>query len=568
MVTVQLAIEVNFLTGRYVATSPNDRRLGEWPPHPARLFSALVAAWAEVEKPDQEERSALEWIERQGAPAIAASAAVPRTTVSHFVPANDASIIGRRFQERRAEQVYGLISQIRANRIGSGGELTKGLERLEKKLSKGRDVTSVVRRVGRTPIASARTLLPDGRNKQERHFPSMSPESPRVTYIWDTHPGSGISCVLDRLLSRVTRLGHASSLVSCRVAPTPPPPTHVVATNGAGMDLRTVRRGQLAELQRQHERHQGVKPRSLPFTLVRYRPPTRAVPEPLRQPSTSGEWIVFELAHESRAFPGTRCVELAAAMRTAILAYAEDPIPEGVSGHRADGTPSRSPHTAIVPLPFAGFAHADGRLVGIALSIPNTMDRSSRSALFRAVGNWERTVRERSGSSREPLTLMLRGRATVRLTRVVGTAHLASLRPRVWCEPSRRWASVTPVALPHHPGSLSRGTASARAKAWERAEAAVRLACTHVDLPEPAAVALSLDPWITGSRRTTSFPAFRQPGRGGKPVRRQLIHVALTFRQFVSGPLMLGTGRFFGLGLMRPMFDKNLRTPTLETANE
>ena len=38
-----LAIEVTFLTGRYVATAYNTRTESEWPPHPARLFSALAA---------------------------------------------------------------------------------------------------------------------------------------------------------------------------------------------------------------------------------------------------------------------------------------------------------------------------------------------------------------------------------------------------------------------------------------------------------------------------------------------------------------------------------------------
>ena len=37
------AIRVECLTGRYVATAYDDRSRAEWPPHPARLFSALVA---------------------------------------------------------------------------------------------------------------------------------------------------------------------------------------------------------------------------------------------------------------------------------------------------------------------------------------------------------------------------------------------------------------------------------------------------------------------------------------------------------------------------------------------
>ena len=82
--TEKFGIEVNFLTGRYVATFHNDRRQPEWPPHPARLFSALVATWADADEPDRSEREALEWLEAQGHPAIAASCAVPRKVVSHF----------------------------------------------------------------------------------------------------------------------------------------------------------------------------------------------------------------------------------------------------------------------------------------------------------------------------------------------------------------------------------------------------------------------------------------------------------------------------------------------------
>ncbi len=88
-------IEVNFLTGRFVATCHNDRRQPEWPPHPARLFSALVAAWADADEPDSAERAALKWLESQAPPGIAASEAVPRSVVSHFVPVNDATIIAR-----------------------------------------------------------------------------------------------------------------------------------------------------------------------------------------------------------------------------------------------------------------------------------------------------------------------------------------------------------------------------------------------------------------------------------------------------------------------------------------
>lgn len=489
----RFGIEVNLLTGRYVATYHNDRQWGEWPPHPARLFSALVATWAE-DGYDRGEHDALKWLESRGAPAIAASEAVPRSVVSHFVPVNDARIIDS------------------------------------------------------NPSSTLR-ILPDRRIKQERFFPSVTPDDARVTYLWNDVAPKPIGETLDCLLSRVTRMGHSSSLVSCRVALESTGETY---TPGDGTEyLRVVSPGQLAELQRQYVRHQGVKPRSLSYTDIRYSTSTGTVgPEPALQPNTAGEWIVFEFAKDSRTFPLTRAVDLATAMRGAILKYAKGPIPEELSGHRPDGKPTRGSHVAFLPLPYIGSEYADGRLLGIALSVPRLLRDNVRRALYRAIGRWEANV----GSNQQyPLRLTLGSHGVVHMVRRRALADLVALRPRVWCRRSTRWVSATPIALPRHPGTLSAGSPAARAKAWELAERAVATACAHVGLPEPATIEVSLNPLIVGTRTAKRFPAFSQNGREGKPVRRQLVHASLTFEHTVEGPLMLGAGRFLGLGLMRPV---------------
>ena len=503
----RFGIEVNLLTGRYVATYHNDRQRGEWPPHPARLFSALVAAWTDADEPDGTEREALKWLEAQGAPGIAASEAVPRSVVSHFVPVNDARII-----DSNPSSTVRILPDHRS------------------KPKNRRDTQD-------------RNFLP-----QERFFPSVTPHDARVTYLWDAHPSPELCGVLDRLLARVTRLGHSSSFVSCRVAQDSPDACY---TPGDGeKSLRAVTCGQLAELQRQYPRHEGVKPRSLPYTDVRYSATAATVQqEPALQPNTTGEWIVFEFAHDSRAFPSTRAVDLAAAMRGAVLNYAEDPIPEELSGHRPDGRPTYDPHVAFLPLPYTGSEYADGRLLGIALSVPRSLGDDARRAVFRAVGRWEQAVPQHL----YPLRLTLGSQGVVHITRLRGPADLLALRPRVWNRPSLRWVSATPIALPRHPGNLSAGTAAARAKAWGLAETVVAAACVHVGLPEPLAVEVALSPFIVGAKPAKRFPAFTQNGREGKPVRRQLVHASLTFERTVAGPLMLGAGRFMGLGLMRPM---------------
>ena len=546
----KFGIEVNFLTGRYVATYHNDRKRWEWPPHPARLFSALVASWAE-DGGDLEERKALEWLEAQEPPAIHASEAVPRTVASHFVPVNDVSIIGRALQTRKAGRISKLLNELDDELVASHGEENKRTSRLQDRLAKERDVEKQVTDVGKAPSSSAMAMLPDRQGgKQERTFPSVTPDDSRVTYIWKEAAPESVCETLDELLQRVTRLGHSSSLVSCRVNPEPPEARYTPGETGES--IRAVSRGQFAELERRHALHRGVKPRSLPYTDVRY---TTVVEQPEAGPlvpNTAGEWVVFEFAASSRFFPSTRTVDLATAMRAAILRYAEEaeePIPTEISGHMSDGAPVSGPHVAFLPLPYVGSEFADGRILGMAVSVPRSVGDAARKSLFRAIGEWERATPRHP----YPLKLTLGREGAAHMIRLRGPADVVTLRPRVWQRPSRRWVSATPIALPRHPGRLVGGTAAAQAKAWELAEATAATACEHVGLPEPSDVEVALRPYIVGARPARHFPAFSQRGRDGKPVRRQLVHASLTFKQPVSGPLMLGTARFLGLGLMRPM---------------
>ncbi len=543
--TEKFGIEVNFLTGRYAATFHNDRRRSEWPPHPARLFSALVATWADANQPDPMEREALEWLEEQGAPAIAASPATPRKVVSYFVPVNDAAIISKALQARKADRLAVLANQLRDEWTHSGGEATRNVDQIKRKLAAERSVTAQVRDTGNTPPSLALQMLPEHRRKQERFFPTMAPHETRVTYLWDGRIPGGLWDAVDHLLQRVTRLGHSSSLVSCRLAPVLPARTLVPGDKGES--FRAVRNGQLAALERQFAVHGGVKPRSLPFSSVRYKAVTDTSADlvPL-SPNTAGELIVFEFAPQCRTLPATQAVEVAMAMRAAVFHYAEDPIPEELSGHRQDGTPTAAAHVAFLPLPYVGYERADGRLKGIAVSVPEALGSTARRALYRAIGTWEKTAAE----GRLRLTLGTAG--VIEMKRLRGPATLISLRSHWWLQRSRRWVSVSPVALPRHPGRLSGGTGAARAKAWAEAEAAVKIACMHVGLPEPLAVEVGFSPFLAGVRPATAYPPFSQKGRGGKPIRRQLVHAAVSFDEPVVGPLILGAGRFLGLGLMRP----------------
>jgi CRISPR-associated protein Csb2 len=71
-----LCLEVEFLTGVSVAATPYACDEAEWPPHPDRLFRALVAAWGRDDPPDDAERRALEWLEGLDKDSLVVSAAL------------------------------------------------------------------------------------------------------------------------------------------------------------------------------------------------------------------------------------------------------------------------------------------------------------------------------------------------------------------------------------------------------------------------------------------------------------------------------------------------------------
>lgn len=538
-----VAIEVNFLTGRYVATAHHDRRRPEWPPDPARLFSALVATWADADAPDPRERRALEWLEARPAPGVVASDAVERRSVRHFVPVNDVSVISPAAYRNRVEKHEQLREALTEALFESDGEITQTVRGLRTRIRASLDVSNLVTRAGGTSPGSATGLLPSGRGRQERWFPSVTPDVSQVTYIWDAAPPS-VESALDGLLARVTRLGHSSSLVSCRLRENPPAP-NLVPGEGS-MFMRSIGPGQLAALEHAHLRHRAIRPRALPFVAVRYgAAPNGAEPARHLRADTAGEWLIFELAPSSRRFPSSRTVEVTSTLRKAIFRYADDPLPEGLSGHHPDGMPSTAPHAGFMALPWVGGGPADGRLMGVAVGLPDGLDGESRHALLRAVGTWERSA--------SPMSLAIGRRVVLHLERRVAPSALATLRPETWRHPSRRWVSATPVALPAHPGRLTGGTTSAHDAAWRRAARAVVDSCGHVGLPEPADVDVSLEPFIAGALPAFRFPAFHQGGRNGRPVARRLVHAAVTFDRPLEGPLLLGAGRYLGLGLMRPV---------------
>ena len=564
-----LAIDVELLTGRYVATRFNDRTRVEWPPHPARLFSAAVAAWADAEEPDPEERDALLWWESLLAPEIECSwgeAWSERAPVTHYVPVNDTQVVGR-----DTSDTYRKLRDARDEVAGDDGESEKSSARTRTRLNKLETKASEdslrVASGGSAPT-SALQVLPASRQRQARVYPTAIPENEVVTYLWPTADAADPHvAVLDGLLGRIPRLGHSSSLVSvstkaAQVSPDPPPeadgPQRVqLAPSEAGrLPVRVAGAGQLASLETAFLAHQGTEPRVLPAEIVTYAP----VGPDLQEAPTSvfgTNWIVVEPIDDRFGIRDT--LALTRTLRSALMKHSlVQPAPEIISGHLPGPTGSRTAptnkaHLAIVALPFVAHRHADGGIRGLALLVPEACSSEDRTLVLRTLGNWLEDGAKGGGNGE----LQLGHMGVARFRRSVPDEASAAARPTRWTRASRRWASVTPVALDRFPGDFNDSNPGRRDATQQRAEDLIRKSCDYIGLPAPAEVSVGSTPPVLGTRKAGAFPPYAV--QGGK-LRRTLVHVELVFAEPVRGPVLLGAGRYLGYGLCAPLPDHDRRT--------
>lgn len=530
-----LAIEVELLTGRYAATAHHDRGRAEWPPHPARFFSALVAALHDREAPDEAERAALLWLEQQSAPSLQvdSEAKVGRRQVQDvYVPVNDVTL-GGDADIREAEAKVAAAKTPTAKR------------RAEAALEKAqREAVAPDARPSDIALQTARALIPAGRTRQVRTFPVVIPETPTFAFLWPTADPSPHRSALERLCARVTRLGHSSSLVRCQVVDRDLTPTLVPSDDG-DVVLRVVGPGQLERLVQAFKQHQGVQSRVLPSRPQRYRSASHVVAPSWQAESVfSADWVIFERVGGSRVV-ASRSTDLARALRGALLEQHGHPdLPATLSGH-TEGGPAAQPHVAFVPLPFVAHEHADGALMGCALVLPRELPARDREVLLRLVAKWEKERADADGN----LTLA-GGTLPPFIVRRVDVSAKRSLSPELWCRASARFITATPIALDRNPGNLRSNQAHTARKAALDAQQSISEACQRVAGVRPASVEVSFAPLLPGAQHARAFLPW--PGRPGRTARVR-VHADIRFDVPVRGPLLLGAGRYFGLGLCLPV---------------
>jgi CRISPR-associated protein Csb2 len=552
-----LAIEVELLTGRYAATAHNDRGSAEWPPHPARFFSALVAALHDLAVTDQAEREALLWLEQQSAPSlwVDPESRIGRRQVHNvYVPVNDVTL-GGDVAIRAAE-----AKVVQAETPATKRKAEAALDKVKSKavaidLQPSHKALETATAIMPAPFVGyggkgdkGRMKRQQGRTRQVRTFPVALPETPTFAFLWPTADPSAHRAALEELCGRVTRLGHSSSLVRCRVVDRDLTPTLVPSDSG-DIVLRVVAPGQLVRLEGAFVHHQGVDSRVLPARPQPYRSPSSATTPPSPAQSLfSSDWVTFERVGGSRPV-ASRATDVARALRGALIEiHGKQDLPAVLSGHARSG-PAEQPHVAFVPLPFVGHEHADGAIIGCALVLPYELAKQDRECLLRLVAKWEKERSDKPGGN---LTLA-GGTLSPFVVRRVDVSVKAALDPARWCRASKRFITATPIALDRNPGNLRSNLDRTAHKAALEAQQSIREACLRVVGVPPSSVEVSLAPLLPGAQHVRDFLPW--PGRPGRTPRVR-VHADIRFEAPVRGPLLLGAGRFFGLGLCLPVEDR------------
>jgi CRISPR-associated protein Csb2 len=192
-----------------------------------------------------------------------------------------------------------------------------------------------------------------------------------------------------------------------------------------------------------------------------------------------------------------------------------------VAGHRPDGADSHE-QFSYIPLPSIGHQHADGMIRRVMLAAPFGHEEELGHLADQLDGG--RLQPEGDGA-----------RPTLSRQRPDGVT-------RRYVDPSRVWASVTPVILPGHDDHKPAKTVKLIERALRQSGIDQRCEFTWSAVPnfESCLTAHKYD----RDKRHVGY--YRPDHLAGLTA----VHIRLTFEHPVAGPLSMGSGRHCGLGVL------------------
>lgn len=496
-----LAIRIDYLTSVCMATRHDDpsRSKPEWPPHPDRLFSALVAATADLADRDAGELTepgltALHWLCDLGAPQMAVPEARRRWATDVHMPSNPHA------------------DEIPAGDLDSGNRATQQKKR-----------------------KAVLGLLPVFRTKVALQIPASIPDEPVAYFIWPEAEKDDRVEVLRAICTRVTCLGRSRTLVRALVVDDPPEPTHKPDPMGS-IQLRVPGTDRLDYLIDKYQRD-GGKP--APCQLRRYRRTDYELrPKEIHSTLFDRCWI-FRPNPDDRPLPAISALRATHALREALIdCIDKDQRSRGVEVHVPDIVHGHGdhPHCAYAALPFIHpwQRYADGSIKGLAVLVP----RGAKEGALRDIA---RGLIRLEGNG-----LGIPGIGTWQLEEVAADdPPNETLDPQTWIGPARVWATAIPMVFGHFPKANKGGEAKVILDS---------LRMIGIESERVVEIGVGRHSPLYGASPTWHFKSQRS-SRETDQRRIWIRHVTLRFDRLVRGPVVLGSMRYFGLGLMRPIVE-------------
>ena len=496
-----LIVTVRLHEGRYHGM--DNRYACEWPPAPARLFQALLAGAACGVTVSAKTLAALDWLQSLPPPVIAAPRGTPGQGYVSFVPNND---LDELLPRRRLDDA-----------------------------------------VARTRVG-------------KRIRPTLFDADAPIVYCW-TFAGEdgGHASALCSAANGIFQLGRGIDMAWAEAATFDADEGErfllrhgsvLYRPSAGGEEKRNLLCPSPGLLQSLVARFEG--------TRVRFRADEKTTrsarvfvqpPRPrLRRVAygAESERFVFELreADDQAAYAGwglDRAVELVETARDAAAGYLHAAVPvladsvERFLIGRGAAEADKPLRVRIVPIPSVGHEHADMAIRRLAIRVPQSCPVAPQDVAW--------AFSQVAWSDEDGVILR-------ELHRVEDDRMVSRFEGRARC-----WRSVTPLALPlarRRRGDLRRQEEQAkggaeRACEQSRAIGAVQQALRHAGVSASAVrVIVQREPF---DRRGTSAERF---AAGTRFAKETLWHASITFAEHVVGPLLLGDGRFLGLGLMCP----------------
>lgn len=499
-----LLVTVRFHDGRYHGL--DYRKASEWPPAPARLFQALMAGAACGASVSVKSQAALDWLEVLPPPVIAAPRGMAGKAFVNFVPNNDLD-----------------------------AEIAKGNEPdFDKAVAK----TRVSKRF--RPI----------------HFDSDVP----VLYCWYFDDGESEAKEICNAAMGLYQLGRGIDMAWAEAAIIDPDEADRRLLSHAGIvyqpkgngsagaqrELICPRSGLRHDLverfrgMRKRFRTDGtnrkqirlfIQPPKPRLSKVVYNAPARRFVFELRPVNDQGSFVAQELSSAAEFVQEVR--DKAATRLCEALPNLTDDVERYLIGRGAQDA-DKEARIRIVPVPSVGSEYADLAIRRLVVYVPQSCP------IFADDLAWSFAQVDWADAD---------GEISKELRRSDDDRMVRRFERR-----SRRWRSLTPLALrlaprrridPERRIGRAKG-ADERTAEEARASIAVRQALRHVGIDAPVTkVQVQREPFHHRGDRADSF------GSCVRFSKDMLWHADVTFTEPVAGPLLLGDGRFVGLGLMR-----------------